>query len=69
MGDGGKGFADGGQGVEIVWVVDESGVLLAMVQISLSPMEFLNKLFDKFDYTTDDSEGEKKVSCPFWHLG
>lgn len=30
--------------------------------MSLSPMGFLNRLFDKFNYTTDDSEIEKKIS-------
>lgn len=43
------------RGVEIVWVGDESGVLPDnhghAVEMILPPMGFLNKLFDKFDYT------------------
>jgi hypothetical protein len=65
LGDGGRNFADGGPGVEMVWVGDEPGVLPdnygCKVQMSLAPMEYLNKLFDKFDYMTGDSEGEKEV--------
>ena len=60
--DGVRKFADGGPGVEIVWVGDESGVLPnnhgRAVEMNLSPMGCLNKLFDKFDYM---AEGEKKV--------
>ena len=65
LGDGVRKFADGGLGFKIVWVGDEPGVLPdnygCDVQMSLTPMEYLNKLFDKFDYTTGDSEGEKEV--------
>jgi hypothetical protein len=60
--DGSKRFADGGPGVKIVCVGDESGVLPDNygheVEMCLPPMEFLNKLFDKFDYT---AEGEKNI--------
>jgi len=46
----------------MVWVGGESGVLPynhgLEVEMNMCPMEFLNKLFDKFGYTAD-SEGEK----------
>ena len=58
--DGSRRFADGGPGVKIVWVGDESGVLPnnhgLEVEMSLPPMEFLNKLFNKFDYMAEDEK-------------
>jgi hypothetical protein len=60
--DGSKVFADGGPGVEVVWVGDEFNVLPNShghaVEMILPPMGFLYKLFDKFDYMV---EGENKV--------
>ena len=60
--DGSKMFADGGPGVEVVWVGDELNVLPDnhghAVEMILPPIGFLYKLFDKFDYA---AEGEKKV--------
>jgi len=50
--EGSRVFADGGAGVEIVWVGDQLNILPdnhgCDVAMALSPMEFLNKLFDSF---------------------
>ena len=58
--EGSRTFADGGAGVEIVWVGDQ--LILPDnhgrdITMSLSPMEFLNKFFDKFEYK---AKGKKK---------